>query len=311
MEAAEAARGDAHAERDAHIEELLRGAVDTHVHSGPSRVERALDHIDMVRAAAAVGYRAIVTKDHYYDGAPLAALVNAHYGELGTRMYSGLVLNSAVGGLNAAAVEASAAIGGKAVWLPTYSSRNHIRWQREDADYSHPGVASAEDADAVDVLTASGEVVDALKRVLDVIAENDQVLISGHLHIGEVVEVFREARERGVRRLMLLHPPEIVAATPADVAELAASGVFIEHSMNLFLEGSRFKRFDPEVLRGYIEAAGVDRTVLASDLGQPGSLHPVDGMRATIAMCLGFGYSDDQIRRLTGSNAAELFGIEG
>lgn len=296
-------------EREARIDRLLRGAIDTHVHSGPSRVERALDHVEMIQAAAAAGYRAIVTKDHYYDGAPIAALVNAHYGALGTRMLSGLVLNDAVGGLNAAAVEASAAVGGRAVWLPTYSARNHIRWQQNDADYAHPGVAAGAAVHAVEVLTPQNDVVDELKRVLDVVAANDQVLISGHLHISEVVTVFDEARRRGVRRLLLLHPPEIVGASVEDVAGLARQGVYIEHSMNLFLDGSRFKRFGPEVLDDYIRAAGTARTVLASDLGQPGSLLPVAGMRAAIALCLELGYSDEEIRRMTGDNAAALFGI--
>lgn len=293
----------------AQIDDLLRGAVDTHVHSGPSRVPRALDHIEMMEAAAAAGYRAFVTKDHYYDGAPMAALVNAHYGHLGTRMYSGLVLNAAVGGLNAAAVEASAALGGRAVWLPTYSSRNHIRWQQNEAAYAHPGVAAGGAGKAVDVVTDAGAVVDELKEVLDVVASHDQVLISGHLHITEVATVFDEARRRGVTRLLLLHPPEIIDASVNDVADLAAHGVYIEHSMNLFLEGSPFRHFEKEVLHDYLRAASAARTVLASDLGQPDSIHPIDGMRATIAMCLDFGYSPDDVRSMTGHNAAELFGI--
>ncbi|MFC4242177.1 DUF6282 family protein [Gryllotalpicola reticulitermitis] len=291
------------------VSQLLHGVVDTHVHSGPSRVPRALDHIEMIAAASAAGYRAIVTKDHYYDGAPIAALVNAHYGDRGTRMYSGVVLNAAVGGLNAAAVEASAAIGGRAVWLPTYSARNHIRWQQNEAGYAHPGVAAGIAGGAVDVLTDGGAVVDDLKRVIDVVAEHDQVLISGHLHISEVVRVFDEARSRGVTRLLLLHPPEIVGASTSDVAQLARDGVFTEHSMNLFLEGSPFRRFEPELLREYVRAANVNRTVLASDLGQPNSIHPVDGMRATIVMCLDLGFSHDEVRQLTGQNASELFGI--
>lgn len=299
---------------DVLVESLLVGVVDTHVHSGPSRVPRLLDHIDMIQQASAAGYRAIVTKDHYYDGAPLAALVNAHYGRQqgdgSCEMLSGVTLNDAVGGVNPRAVEASAAIGGRAVWLPTFASRNHIRWLHSGPSYQHPGSASnAEEVRPVDVLTPNGEVVDDLKHILDFMAGSGQVLIGGHLHADEIKIVFAEAIRRGVTRLLVLHPEEIVDGSYDDVRELVALGAYIEHSMNVFLPDSRFKEHEPEVLHEYIEAGGVDHTILASDLGQSDNPNPIDGMRDAIRMALGWGYSEDDVRALTSRNGAALFGL--
>ncbi|HEY4268335.1 MAG TPA: DUF6282 family protein [Galbitalea sp.] len=296
---------------EAIVESLLVGVVDTHVHSGPSTVPRAIDHIEMVEQASGVGYRAIVTKDHYYDGAPVAALVNAHFGQLGTTMISGVALNNAVGGLNPHAVEQSANLGGRIVWLPTFTARNHIAWQAAEAAYSHPGVSHGTlPVLPVDVLTAAGEVVDELKQVLDVVARTGQVLAGGHLHIDEIRVVFAEAIRRGVRRLLVLHPEEIVHATLADIAELASAGAYIEHSMNLFVDGSTFKAIDERELRPLIDAASVGRTILASDLGQLGNVLPIDGMRETIRICLRLGYAPGEIRQMISINGADLFGLD-
>jgi microsomal dipeptidase-like Zn-dependent dipeptidase len=37
---------------------------------------------------------------------------------------------------------------------------------------------------------------------------------------------------------------------------------------------------------------------------------PVTGFRAVIALCISLGFSDDDIRKLTGGNAARLLGLE-
>lgn len=292
------------------VDALLRGAVDPHVHSGPSTANRLLDHIDLIEQAAAAGYRAVVTKDHYYSGAPTAALVNAHYGQLGTRMFSGIVLNHAVGGLNPHAVEHTALMGGKYVWLPTLSSRNHIHWQAGPAPFSHPGTsASTLSNSPIDVLTSDGSVVDDLKAVLDLVAQHDMVLASGHLSIAEIFAIFVEAKKRGVTKLVVTHPEEVVRASLSEVSELVRMGAVIEHAMCLFVPGSRFVQYGPDHLHDHIEAAGVAHTVLGTDLGQSDTIGPIEGMRQTIRMCLDVGYTEDQIVAMTSTNAARLLGL--
>jgi hypothetical protein len=43
-----------------------------------------------------------------------------------------------------------------------------------------------------------------MKEVLDIIAKNDMVLASGHLHVSETWKAFEEAQRRGVKRLVLV-----------------------------------------------------------------------------------------------------------
>ena len=56
---------------EAKVDDLMRGAVDLHCHSGPSVMERLVDHIEAVEEAATNGMRAVLFKDHYYPTAPI------------------------------------------------------------------------------------------------------------------------------------------------------------------------------------------------------------------------------------------------
>ena len=68
------------------IDAILRGAIDPHVHSGPSIAPRALDHLDLVREMSEAGFAAVVTKDHDYAGVATAALISKHHPELRTKI---------------------------------------------------------------------------------------------------------------------------------------------------------------------------------------------------------------------------------
>lgn len=292
------------------IDSLLKGAIDPHVHSGPSIAPRAIDHLELVIEASAAGFAAVVTKDHDYSGVMTAALISKHYPELSTKIYSSIVLNNVVGGFNPYAVEHTAAMGGKIVWMPTLAAENHLRWEKTSS-WVHPAsTKKMRPAVGIPVLDGNGAVRDDVKEVIDVIAKNDMVLASGHLHVSETWLVFEEAKRRGVKRIVLTHPEDIVDATMNDVKGLATMGAFVEHSLCMFVEGSKFKTCSAEDLRRHIDAAGVDQTVLCSDLGQTGTISRLEGFRKGIKLCLDLGYDDDQIRKMVSLNAVRMLGIE-
>jgi Family of unknown function (DUF6282) len=302
--------GPAAAQVEQRIDALLKGAVDPHVHSGPSIASRGVDHVELLRQASAAGFAAVVTKDHDYSGVMTAELIKKYFPELKTKIYSSIVLNNVVGGFNPFAVEHTAAMGGKIVWLPTLAAENHLRWQAT-ANWTHP--ASTEKmrpATGIPVLNGDKTVRDDVKEVLDVVARNDMVLASGHLHVSETWLIFEEAQRRGVKRLVLTHPEDIVDASLNDVKGIAAMGAFVEHSLCMFLEGSKFKSCESEDLKKQIDAAGVEQTILCSDLGQTGTFSPLEGFRRGIKLCMDLGYDDDQIRKMVSTNTARALGIE-
>ena len=296
---------------EAHIARLLVGAIDPHVHTGPSIANRALDHIEYARDCSKAGFAAIITKDHDYSSVMTSWLINKHNPELKTKVYGSIVLNNVIGGLNPYAVEHTAAMGGKVCWLPTLTAENHFRWEKASG-WVHPAsTTKIRPATVVRIMTENGEVRDDVKEIIDICVKNDMAMASGHLHISETWKVFELAKKRGMTRMVVTHPEEIVDASLNDVKGLAAMGAMIEHSNCMFLDGCKFQHAKAEDLVKHIEAAGVDNTMFASDLGQVGKgcFHPHEAFRRSIKICLDAGYSDEDIAKMVGGNAARVLGI--
>lgn len=295
------------------IDGLLEGAVDLHCHSGPSVMPREIDHLQAMREAAAVGMKAVLVKDHYYSASPVTALLNENFGDLGVLMISGVPLNNTVGGFNPHAVDHGIKLGARLVWMPTFSAANHIEHHKQDEHFDEKFPSSIEEMLApipLTVLGENGELKDEVKGILDIIAHFDVVLSAGHLHISEIWPLFEEARARGVKRLLVNHPSFVVDASMQDVRALANFGAYLEHSMCMWVPGSRFKFYEPEFLHQLIEAGTVDKTILGSDLGQQGNPHPVEGFRNVIAMCLDLDYSEADVRKMISTNPSELLSLD-
>ena len=145
--------------------------------------------------------------------------------------------------------------------------------------------------------------------ILDLIAEGDVVLSSGHLHIDEIWPLFDEAIKRGVKRLLCNHPTYVVDASLDDIRRLTGMGVYVEHSMCMFVPGSKFKFYDPPELQAMITAGTVDKTILGSDLGQIGNPRLIDGFKNVIETCLDIGYGEVEVRKMVATNAADLMGL--
>ncbi len=297
--------------REERVTSLLVGAIDLHCHSGPSVMPRSLDHIEALHEAASAGFRAMLIKDHYYSATPVTELLNKQFGHLGVTLLSGVPLNNAVGGFNLYAVDHGIKLGARLVWMPTFAAKNHIDANARSKGFPHTSKPLL-DPEPLTVLDANGRLIDAVKPILDMIAEHDVVLSAGHLHICEIYPLFEEAKQRGVKRLLVNHPTFLIGCSLDDIRALVGMGAYIEHSFCMFIEMRRGKApmCSPAELEELIEAGTVERTILASDLGQAGNDRPVAGFRNIVGTCIDIGYSDTQIRRMISQNAADLIGLD-
>jgi Family of unknown function (DUF6282) len=176
------------------LPEWAAGMADLHAHAAPSLLPRHGDDRVTVAAEHAVGFSTIVLKAH--EGSTVERAAAA-----GDGAYGGIVLNSPVGGANPDAVEVAARLGGRVVWMPTVSARTHKAGASSPELSVHRGFELRQ----VDVIT-DGILLPQWFEVLDVVAAHDLLLASGHLSADETVVLFREARRRGVQRLLVNHP---------------------------------------------------------------------------------------------------------
>jgi len=288
---------------------LLIDAVDLHCHSGPAAMPRILDHHEELLDAAAAGFRAVLYKDHFYPGMAHAIILEKLFPQLGVQLFSGVALNNASGGINPHAVDHAIKLGGRIVWMPTLSAKNHIEVQAQGQAKNFPKTSKKMlDAEPLTALDANGNLTDAVKKVIDLIAEADIILAGGHLHVSEQHKLFDEARRRGVKKMMVNHPTYVVGFEDEDIRQLARQGVTMEHSICMFVEG-KSKKFSPSDLAHLIELAGVDNTILSSDLGLLGSQRPVDGFRSVTQILLDLQVSNADIRKLVSRNAARMLNL--
>jgi hypothetical protein len=289
--------------RDAEIADLLVGAIDLHCHSGPAAMPRILDHHEALIEAAEAGFRAVLYKDHFYLGVPHCVILQKLV-PTEVKLFSGIALNNANGGINPYAVDHAASLGGKIVWLPTLSAKNHLE-QEEGQGKIFPKTAKKMLVEKpLSGVDANGAVTDEVKAVLDIVAEADIILAGGHLPAHELIKIFDEGRKRGVTKMLVNHPTFI----DDDMRAMVELGAYMEHSIAMFIEGNG-KLFGGEDLAHYIKVAGVDRTVLSSDLGMRGGPRPVEGFRQIVSLLLDLQIPARDIRTMIGDNAARLLNL--
>ena len=286
---------------------LLVGAVDLHIHSGPSLHPRKIDHLAALREADTAGMKAILLKDHYYPTMPIATLLNDNAG-MSPKVLGAIVLNHPVGGLNPSAVDYALKQGARTVWMPTAHAKNHIEKTEKELKGKFPETKQKTlEVQGMTLTDEKGAVRDEVKRILDLIAEADACVSAGHHHVDEAYPFYEEAKARGVTRMVLNHPTYVNACASQDITRLVGMGVKMEHDICMFVPSS-FQLFDGEDLKSVIDAGGVENTFFGSDLGQVGNLTPVEGMAQMIDLLADLDYSDDDIVRMTSANTAAFVG---
>jgi hypothetical protein len=82
----------------------------------------------------------------------------------------------------------------------------------------------------------------------------------------------------------------------------------MEHSICMFITG-KSEKFSADDLAHLIDVAGVDNTILSSDLGLVGSQRPVDGFRSIAQVLLDLQMPRAAIRKLLSENAAAFLNL--
>lgn len=255
--------------------DILCGAVDMHVHAAPDVQPRKYDEWqlqDLYHQAGMAGY---VSKCHAGDTAARAALLMKRRPPV--TIYGSIVLNRPVGGLNAAAVEASAHLGGRVVWFPT--------------------------VDRIPIWDEAKKLLPAVFEILDCIKAYDLILATGHLPPEQALALLQAAKERGLKRLIATHVS--LPLTAADLImqrQYLACGAVLEHCWY-----TPFHHLSSiEAIAASIRQAGPTHGLLSSDMGQPDGLTPPQGLLQFAAALEKAGISQKDLRTMLVGTPQEL-----
>jgi Family of unknown function (DUF6282) len=284
------------------------GVIDMHVHSHPDVFGRNLDDIEVAQLAKTRGMRGIVLKNHVAETASRAALVAKVVP--GVEAFGGVVLNKAVGGINPDAVEwMHRTFGGrgKLVWLPTFESDKHVK------TFSKP--------DAVGLVVApGGQVTPQMEEILKIVARENLVLATGHVHPEEIIAVVRRARELGVKNILVNHAlTNVPGLSMAQAKQVTDMGAMIEVCFLQFLAGPNaplpflvhWTQVNAKHVAQAVKELGAGNVLISSDLGQTGNMVHPDGLEAAVAAMKKEGISDADIDTMMRKNPAKLLGLAG
>jgi len=272
----------------------MEGAVDLHVHSAPDVVERRYNDFELAEESRRAGMSAILIKSHQNSTVERAWLVSKAVKGIDVR--GGLVLNETVGGFNPAAVRLALRLGAREIWMPTQSARNHML---------HLGQIKASEEGGLSVFDAGGALRADVEAVIAAMAGSDCILGTGHLAPEEGLAVIERAISLGHGKILVTHPEWAVTFYPnALQKDLASRGVMFERC---FVSTTHRCGHTPfETIESAIADAGVDCSVLATDLGQPDTPPPAEGFRIFSQRLRAAGFAAEDIRRMTVDNPRRL-----
>jgi Family of unknown function (DUF6282) len=285
-------------------EKLLHGAIDVHVHSGPSVIPRSLDHYEACLQAQEVGMAGLVLKDQFGQTGQVAQILKNHFfKDSSLKVMGGATLNNATGGINPFAADTAIRYGVKIIWFPTLSAKHHIEYHKEKTSFftqyerkDFPEVPNT-------ILDSNKKVKPEVIEICKQIAEANITMGTGHLSIEEIFILVETARNLGVKKILMQHPEFCINASIEEMVQLADMGVFIEHSYQIRAR----EKMSGEYLMEMIRAVGPERTVIGSDLGQTiTNILPVMGFQMFIKEAIDNGLKDWEIEYMIKENPGKL-----
>ncbi|HET9855633.1 MAG TPA: DUF6282 family protein [Methylomirabilota bacterium] len=277
----------------------IKGLIDFHTHAAPDIFGRALDDDELAMLAATRQMEAVVFKNHVTHTADRAFLVRKHVP--GIKVFGGITLNQAVGGLNPQAVEWMWRMQGgygRVVWFPTFDADNHVKRTAAPAGVQPAGIR---------IVDERGQVLPAARAVLKVCAAQRLVVQTGHASPDEALALIAAAREEGCERIVVTHAQfDVVGMSLAHMKKAAALGAKLELCALLMLAGPtsplefmhHTARVEIADTAARIKAVGAQHFVLGTDLGQAGNPTPADGLQMLVAGLMKEGITRDQIQTM-------------
>lgn len=317
-------------------EELLRGAIDIHVHAGPHIFSspRRVDPFQAAVQARDAGMRAIVFMDVFEMSNGTAWLVNRVVPDFQT--YGGLILNTVYGGMNPRAVKTALHYGDGAKYVSFGAHSTLYQASREgrvvDGVFKPLSELFPEFRRELDacISVPEGSPSGELDEILRLIAAHPDVyMITGHVSVPEAVRLVDYAAEYGIERVVV-SSAVVKEATLDELSYMAGKGVYIEYTLAAYTHTTTIPKthyyvereyasidegMSGEVGGGVKQAAaqmmelGAEHCIVCTDFGVYTLPTPVEGLREFIACLMDLGVPEGDISAMIKTNPERLLGL--
>ena len=280
--------------------EILKGAYDLHVHTAPSFFPRCVDTVELAGNLVKAGMAGAVIKAHQgFSTSQAYFATKAVEGK--TNIYGSVVLNTFVGGINPAAVEAAVKLDAKIVHMPTITSANHLAMMGDGFKKMPSKKLPKTPVKPLTVLDDSGELIPEIYEIFDIVKDFNVLLATGHLSNREGVLLCEKAKEYGVEKVVFTHPDFATNLLDIDTQEkLVRKGVFMERT---------YIDFEVKPAVEKIRRLGAENYLLTTDFGQTYNVEPAEGMGRMVDELLENGITEAEIRKMIVDNAKYILNV--
>lgn len=319
--------------------DLLKGAIDIHVHAGPHIFSspRRVDPVEAAIEARDAGMRAIVYMDVFEMSNGTSWIVNRVVKDFET--FGGLIMNTVYGGMNPRAVKTALYYGTGAIYVSFGAHSTYFQAAREGHLVDGKFVALSElypkfktqELDRCIRIPLEDDPDPALDEILRLIADHPLVYLNtGHISVPEALRLVELADRYGIKKVLVASSVTKIA-TINELRLMAESGAFIEYTLAAYTHTTPIPKTHYYVEREYmsidegmetapdggvkkiaeqIRELGARHCILATDFGVYTLPSPVEGLREFIACMLDLGISEEDIRTMIKSNPERLLDLD-
>ena len=293
--------------------ELLKGAIETHVHLNPHMAseDHIMDVLEYANQARDAGMKAVIVKNLGLPTTGGAYFVNKIVS--GFECYGSVVMNLCNGGINPDLIDRAMndGDGARIIFFPVGDALNCIRAREK---YYKGYMAPVSMEKALTIFDNNGKILPKVITILEIAKTYDRCINTAHLSPKEVKALIKEAKKIGINKIIVAHAMwPLMGHTKNDLKEYADLGAFLEFEFYLCQTMIQYIAGHPPVseveMLETMHYVGVNHSIMSTDMGQAYSPNPIEGFRTFIASMLKCGAKPDEIKTMVQKNPSFCVGL--
>ncbi|MGO4886593.1 DUF6282 family protein [Anaerobacillus sp. MEB173] len=286
---------------------LLEGAFELHVHNAPSLAPQKQTDLELIEDVKRASLAGVILKGDEFESVQRAQMIRSKEPEL--HVYGEFVCNHFAGGLSPAAVEKAIQAGAKIISMPTLSALNHQRYFGTTLKHFNKRRNGSSQNNGLVIWDENQKVLPQVHAILELIANNDVVLATGHISSDEINVLVEAALKHRVEKILVQQTDLGISRLPYEAElEFARKGCFIEKSYLACSED--YQALTLRQMAKSIKLLGADSCVMVTNYGQLHNISPIDAMNLFVEDMLHVGISGNDIRKMIVDNPRKLLGLD-